>query len=134
MLVGVCSADEIALSVLTTVIGHQVEKGWAIVDAGWMAMSRDRGTQKQKRDFGYGQVCGLDGAVLDGYMLSGANQEHGILSREGAPDTDIATHFPIGTRLRILPNHACATGAQFPEYQALGEDGVLQPWGRFHGW
>ncbi|MEG1771608.1 MAG: alanine racemase, partial [Comamonas sp.] len=42
--VGVCSEDEIALSVLTTVIGHQADKGWAIVDAGWMAMSRDRGT------------------------------------------------------------------------------------------
>ncbi|PMY05464.1 alanine racemase, partial [Pseudomonas sp. GW460-13] len=42
--VGVCTEDEMALSVLTTVIGHQPEKGWAIVDAGWMAMSRDRGT------------------------------------------------------------------------------------------
>ena len=132
--VGVCSTDEIALSVLTTVIGHQAEKGWAIVDAGWMAMSRDRGTQKQKRDYGYGQVCGLDGRVLGGYVLSGANQEHGILSHEGAPDTDIAARFPLGTRVRILPNHACATGAQFPEYHALSEDGLLQPWGRFHGW
>jgi D-serine deaminase-like pyridoxal phosphate-dependent protein len=55
--VGVCGIDDIALSVLTTVIGHQEDKGWAIVDAGWMAMSRDRGTQKQKRDFGLGQVC-----------------------------------------------------------------------------
>src|SRR5690606_20778825 len=35
--IGVCRMDEIALSVLTTVIGHQEEKGWAIVDAGWMA-------------------------------------------------------------------------------------------------
>src|SRR5690606_27335938 len=47
--IGVCTMDEIALSVLTTVIGHQQDKGWAIVDAGWMAMSRDRGTQAQKR-------------------------------------------------------------------------------------
>jgi D-serine deaminase-like pyridoxal phosphate-dependent protein len=132
--VGVCGEGDIALSVLTTVIGHQVEKGWAIVDAGWMAMSRDRGTQKQKRDFGYGQVCAADGTVLEGYVLSGANQEHGILSREGEADTDIAARFPIGTRLRILPNHACATGAQFPEYHAVAEDGGLQTWGRFHGW
>ena len=132
--IGVCTEADIALSVLTTVIGHQAEKGWAIVDAGWMAMSRDRGTQKQKRDFGYGQVCDIDGKVLDGYVLSGANQEHGILSREGAPDTDIAARFPIGTRLRILPNHACATGAQFPEYHALSEEGALKTWGRFHGW
>lgn len=34
--VGVCELDEIALSVLTTVIGHQQEKGWIMVDAGWM--------------------------------------------------------------------------------------------------
>jgi D-serine deaminase-like pyridoxal phosphate-dependent protein len=35
------------------------------------------------------------------------------------PEQDITTRFPIGTQLRILPNHACATGAQFPEYHAV---------------
>ncbi len=132
--VGVCTTDEIAMSVLTTVIGHQEEKGWAIVDAGWMAMSRDRGTQKQKHDFGYGQVCAEDGVVLDGYLMSGANQEHGIVSRAGEPDLGIAERFPIGTRLRILPNHACATAAQFPEYQVLPPEGGVQAWPRFYGW
>jgi len=132
--IGVCTTDDIALSVLTTVIGHQPEKGWAIVDAGWMAMSRDRGTQKQQHDFGYGQVCDAEGEVLAGYVLSGANQEHGILSREGAPDTDIAKRFPIGTQLRILPNHACATGAQHPEYHALAENGEVATWRRLYGW
>ena len=132
--VGVCTNGEIALSVLTTVIGHQQEKGWAIVDAGWMAMSRDRGTQKQKHDFGFGQACTEDGTVLDGYLLSGANQEHGILSRVGEPDQDIATRFPVGMRLRILPNHACATGAQHPEYQAVQADGRIETWPRFYGW
>ncbi|HEY1228301.1 MAG TPA: alanine racemase, partial [Ramlibacter sp.] len=78
--VGVCAPQDIALSVLTTVIGHQPEKGWAIVDAGWMAMSRDRGTQRQPHDYGYGQVCDASGEVVDGYVLSGANQEHGIVS------------------------------------------------------
>ncbi len=46
---------------LTEVIGHQAEKGWVIVDAGWMAMSRDRGTQRQKIDYGYGAVCDVGG-------------------------------------------------------------------------
>lgn len=132
--VGVCRTDDIALSVLTAVIGHQADKGWAIVDAGWMAMSRDRGTAKQRRDFGYGQVCAVDGTVLPGYLLSGANQEHGIVSREGAPDPNIAERFPVGTLLRILPNHACATGAQFPEYRALASDGTTARWPRFYGW
>lgn len=132
--VGVNDTSEIALSVLTAVIGHQKEKGWAIVDAGWMAMSRDRGTQRQKRDFGYGLVCLEDGQVLDEYLMSGANQEHGIISRLGTPDLDIEQRFPIGTRLRILPNHACATGAQHPVYQALSPDGSIQAWPRFYGW
>ena len=131
--VGVCTPQDIALSVLTTVIGHQPDKGWAIVDAGWMAMSRDRGTQKQKHDYGYGQVCGLDGEVVPGYVLGGANQEHGVLSREGEPDPDIVRRFPVGTQLRILPNHACATAAQFPQYEAV-DAGGLHEWPRFYGW
>lgn len=136
--VGVCALDDIALSVVTTVIGHQSEKGWAIIDAGWMAMSRDRGTSKQSHDFGYGQVCTLDGTPIPAFVMTSANQEHGIVSRvdpAGPGDEgDIAALFPIGTRLRILPNHACATGAQFPEYHALATNGDLAVWERFHGW
>ena len=132
--VGVCRTDDIALSVLSTVIGHQADKGWAIVDAGWMAMSRDRGTGKQARDYGYGQVCTAAGEPIDGYLLSAANQEHGILSRVGNPDLQIATRFPLGTQLRILPNHACATGAQFPRYHAVDESGDVHEWERFYGW
>lgn len=137
--VGVCALDDIALSVLATVIGHQHEKGWVIVDAGWMAMSRDRGTSAQQQDYGYGLPCTLDGRPLDGWIMSGANQEHGILSRApggAAPAAadDLRARFPIGTRLRILPNHACATGAQFPEYFAVSETGATAAWKRFYGW
>ncbi|MGV2292855.1 DSD1 family PLP-dependent enzyme [Trinickia sp. YCB016] len=139
--VGVCSIDDIALSVVATVIGHQPEKNWVILDAGWMAMSRDRGTSKQAHDFGYGLPCALDGTPLNGWEMSGANQEHGILSPAkpelaggGSQDESLATRFPIGAKLRILPNHACATGAQFPEYHALSDDGETTVWSRFHGW
>ena len=131
--VGVASMDDVALSVLTTVIGHQHEKGWALVDAGWMAMSRDRGTEKQSHDYGYGQVCDVAGHAIDGYTITSANQEHGILSRAGEVDGDIAKRFPVGTVLRILPNHACATAAQFPEYVAVGDESP-QNWARFYGW
>jgi D-serine deaminase-like pyridoxal phosphate-dependent protein len=132
--IGVCSMQDLSLSVLTTVIGHQPEKGWAIVDAGWMAMSRDRGTQEQQQDFGYGQVCNETGTPIEGYVMGSANQEHGIVCRTGAADTDITRRFPVGMRLRILPNHACATGAQHPAYQAVLPDGQVQTWPRFYGW
>ncbi|WP_061123030.1 alanine racemase [Caballeronia catudaia] len=130
--VGACTTSDIALSVLTSVIGHQPDKGWVIVDAGWMAMSRDRGTSKQMHDYGYGLACGLDGTPLEACALVGANQEHGILAVEHADD--VARRFPIGMKLRILPNHACATGAQYPEYHALASDGNTVAWPRFHGW
>jgi D-serine deaminase-like pyridoxal phosphate-dependent protein len=132
--VGVCETGDLALSVLTTVIGHQVDKGWAILDAGWMAMSRDRGTAKQAHDYGYGQPCTLDGTPLEGYALTGANQEHGILANVDHPDRDISEHLPVGTRLLVLPNHACATGAQFPAYHARSGEGEVVVWNRFYGW
>lgn len=132
--VGVCRPDEIALSVLATVIGHQAGKGWLLTDAGWMALSRDRGTQSQTVDYGYGAVCDEDGQLIDGLRMSSANQEHGILSWQDGRSDDLAARWPIGTRLRILPNHACATGAQFPQYHALLPDGSTQTWERFHGW
>lgn len=132
--IGVCQADELALSVLTTVIGHQQDKGWIITDAGWMAMSCDRGTQRQRQDFGYGQVCTEAGDWIDGARVTGANQEHGIITLGASDSEDIATRYPIGSRLRILPNHACATGAQFPDYHALDADGTVHTWSRLHGW
>jgi len=131
--VGICRADDLALSVLTTVIGHQPEKGWVLVDAGWMALSRDRGTQRQHRDFGYGQVCDLDGTWLEGALLSGANQEHGMISFAGGAPADLEQRFPVGSRLRVLPNHACATGGQFDHYHAVDATGALTAWSRLHG-
>ena len=143
--VGVCSLDELALSVLTTVIGHRPDKGWAIVDAGWMAMSRDRGTQRQKTDYRYGVVCDAALNPIDDLLLTGTNQEHGIVSRreglahqdladQDLADHDIARRLPIGTQLRILPNHACATGAQFADYHVLTRAGGVEIWRRFGGW
>jgi D-serine deaminase-like pyridoxal phosphate-dependent protein len=115
---GVCEVDDIAISVLVTVIGHQPEKGWVITDGGWMALSRDRGTSAQATDHGYGVVCDAAGRVLPDLVMSGANQEHGIISRrDGAPWA--AESLPVGTRLRILPNHACATAAQYEAYHVL---------------
>lgn len=132
--INVCTVDDIALSVLATVIGHQPEKGWTILDAGWMAMSRDRGTQKQKLDQGYGLVCDLNGRPLADLILVGANQEHGIMAHRDGRVAG-ALHLPVGTQVRILPNHACPTAAQYSHYQVLGPgDEITAQWPRFNGW
>lgn len=129
---GVCQLSDIALSVLTTVIGHQPEKGWTIVDAGWMALSRDRGTASQAVDQGYGVVCDIHGVPLQDMIVVAANQEHGIVAaRDGCAGV---APFPVGTQLRILPNHACATAAQHGGYHLTGEQAPAAYWPRFSGW
>lgn len=130
---GVCTVNDIALSVLATVIGHQREKSWLITDAGWMAMSRDRGTARQQVDQGYGLVCDAAGRPIEGLIVADANQEHGIVARRDRGPIDLA-RFPIGSRLRVLPNHACATAAQFAEYQVLRGGRPAEVWERFGGW
>lgn len=132
--VGSCTIDDIALTVLATVIGHQRDKGWIITDAGWMALSRDRGTAPQAVDQGYGLACDIAGRPYPDLIVRDANQEHGIVAvRKGAaaglPD------LPVGARLRILPNHACATGAQHDRYHVVA-DGRLsgEVWPRINGW
>lgn len=130
---GVCETGDIALSVLCTVIGHQHEKGWLITDAGWMAMSRDRGTARQAVDQGYGLVCDLAGRPLPDLVMIDANQEHGILRHRADPAA--TPMLPVGTLLRILPNHACATAAQHAAYAVVaGGTGIEAQWPRFGGW
>lgn len=131
---GVCRLEDIAISVLGCVIGHQPEKHWIIVDVGWMAVSRDRGTRAQTVDQGYGLVADLDGDIFGDLVLEGVNQEHGIIAdRDGGP-IDLS-RFPVGTYLRVLPNHACATAAQHDRYLVVdGGIEVVETWDRFNGW
>lgn len=131
---GVCRTDDIALSVLGTVIGHRPDKGWTLIDAGWMAMSRDRGTASQAVDQGYGLVCDVDGRPIADLIVAGANQEHGILAHRSGK-VEGALQLPVGTQVRILPNHACSTAAQYREYQVVHEGReVVATWPRFNGW
>jgi D-serine deaminase-like pyridoxal phosphate-dependent protein len=133
--IGVCTIDDIALSLLSTVIGHQREKGWILVDAGWMALSRDRGTARQAVDQGYGLVCDQHGRPFGDLIVADTNQEHGILAlRPGSSGT--LPDLSIGDRVRILPNHACATGAQHDRYHVLsgGTQSIEAVWPRFGGW
>jgi D-serine deaminase-like pyridoxal phosphate-dependent protein len=133
--VGVCATDDLAISVLATVIGTKPEKGWILVDAGWMALSRDRGTAAQRVDQGYGLVCDLAGKPYPDLIVTQASQEHGVLAiRPGAaarlPD------LPIGAKVRILPNHGCATASQHESYHVVSTGGrtVEARWPRIRGW
>lgn len=130
--VGVCSQTDIALSVLTTIIGHQAERNWAICDAGWMAMSRDRGTSGQEIDQGYGVVLDANGAPLGDMILARTNQEHGMIESRDEPARPL--ELKLGDRVRVLPNHACSTASQYDNYHVIEEGRVIANWSRINGW
>ena len=125
---GVREIDDIALSVLVTVIGHQPDRGWIITDGGWMSLSRDRGTAKQQ---GYGVVRDTS----ENLIVTSANQEHGIVARADGRIPDFPQYL-VGSLLRILPNHACATGAQHSYYNVVegSNPQILARWDRINGW
>lgn len=133
---GVCEVEDIALSTLVSVIGHQAERGWLITDGGWMALSRDRGTARQAVDQGYGLVRDIRGdGTEDDLIVVSANQEHGVLARRDGKPVDPA-RYPVGTLLRVLPNHACAMAAQHSEYQVVSGHAleIVDTWPRINGW
>jgi D-serine deaminase-like pyridoxal phosphate-dependent protein len=127
-----CAIDDIAISVLTSVIGHK--PGTILTDAGFLALSRDRGTAGLPVDYGYGAVVEADsGAMLDDVIVSATNQEHGIVTARSG-DLDVR-RFPVGSRIRILPNHACATAAAYDRYFVTnGSAEVVEVWERVNGW
>jgi len=131
---GVCAITDIAISVFTEVIGFRHHAGEWLVDAGWMALSRDRGTASQEIDYGYGVVCDESGQRVDDIIVRATSQEHGILARRDGKAIEPG-RFEVGQRLRILPNHACATAAQHDGYWLVGEDlAAGRFWSRTHGW
>jgi D-serine deaminase-like pyridoxal phosphate-dependent protein len=131
---GTCAIGDIAISVLASVIGHNRKHGRVLIDAGFLALSRDRGTADLPIDWGYGAVCdAATGEMLERVIVSSTNQEHGIItSRSGEIDFD---RFPVGSRVKILPNHACATAAAHERYHVTdGGERVVDLWERINGW
>jgi D-serine deaminase-like pyridoxal phosphate-dependent protein len=130
---GTCAIDDIAISVIASVIGHNRQHGRVLIDAGFLALSRDRGTADLPVDWGYGAVCDASGEVMEEVTVSSTNQEHGIIAaRSGEIDFG---RFPVGSRVRILPNHACATAAAYDRYFVTnGGEQIVDVWERVNGW
>lgn len=131
---GTCSIEDIAIGVIASVIGHNREHGRALIDAGFLALSRDRGTADLPVDWGYGAVCDpASGEVIEDVTVSSTNQEHGIITaRSGEIDFD---RFSVGSRVIVLPNHACATAAAYDRYFVTeGSERIAGVWNRVNGW
>jgi D-serine deaminase-like pyridoxal phosphate-dependent protein len=111
--------------VLTTVIGSYPDRRTVIVDAGALALSKDLGPDHIDPRFGFGVVCDENLRPMT-MRLVALSQEHGKI--EG----DVVV--PVGTRLRIIPNHSCLTAAMYDIFHVLESGKVVDQWRPVRGW
>jgi D-serine deaminase-like pyridoxal phosphate-dependent protein len=132
---GTCTMQDIAVSVLATVVSHHPARNHVLIDAGGLALSKDTGANRNVPGTGYGRVCRPDEPLpLDGMNVHDVHQEHGLLGGPDAPKVDFAAH-PPGSRLRVLPNHSCMTGAMYDRYYVTdGGSEIVAEWDRVNGW
>ncbi|TVQ32211.1 MAG: D-TA family PLP-dependent enzyme [Geminicoccaceae bacterium] len=107
---GVCTWDDCALTVLTTVVSVPTEHR-AIIDAGSKVLTSDLlGLD------GHGHVLGRPDIVID--QLS---EEHGRLVSQGP------IGLRVGDRVRIVPNHACVVSNMLDHVVTVRGDRIDGP-------
>jgi D-serine deaminase-like pyridoxal phosphate-dependent protein len=120
--------------VLASIISMRRERRQIVIDAGGLALSKDRGTMTSAHDYGYGLVTDLAGqAVFGDLIIAGVHQEHGEIR-------DVPHHIfdqlQIGSKVRILPNHVCMTAAMYDRLHVVNSEtqSVVDIWQRTNGW
>jgi D-serine deaminase-like pyridoxal phosphate-dependent protein len=131
---GAHGETDIAVSVLATVISHKPEHNQIVIDAGGLALSKDRATAAlEGGDLGYGLVVDIKGEPSYGRLVvGGVHQEHGEIRGDAPLPFE---QLPIGAKVRVLPNHVCMTAAAYDRCLVVeGETGISGVWHRVNGW
>jgi D-serine deaminase-like pyridoxal phosphate-dependent protein len=105
---GTCAPETIALTALATVMSRSPDH--LILDTGSKVLGADRAAYST----GFGRLLDHPDA-----RLTGLSEHHG---------TVIGVDLPIGTRVRVVPNHVCATVNLADEYLVHSPDSALSTW------
>ncbi|MBR0649180.1 DSD1 family PLP-dependent enzyme [Roseomonas terrae] len=131
--IGTHGMGDIAVTVLSAVTGRKPDRNAVLVDAGAIALSKDRSTEKAPKDYGFGLMLDSDGKPAFGEaIVARTHQEHGEVRGDRALPFD---RLPIGALVRIAPNHTCLTVAAHDRYYVVdGSRDVIATWDRVNGW
>jgi D-serine deaminase-like pyridoxal phosphate-dependent protein len=127
---GSCSFDDCALTVLAAVVHRDRTRRRVVLDAGAVALSKDRGPVEFDSECGFGRVLDLTGGDL-GLRVTSLSQEHGEVL---VGDEALLDRLKVGARVRVLANHSCLTAAQHAHYHVLEGGRVVDLWEIHRGW
>jgi D-serine deaminase-like pyridoxal phosphate-dependent protein len=127
---GTCSLEDCALTVLSAVVHRDLRRGKVVIDAGAIALSKDRGPVEFDPGCGYGRLLDLEGTDL-GVRIDALSQEHGEAT---ALEASLIERLTVGTRVRVVPNHSCLTAAQHSYYNVIANEHVVDRWKVQGGW
>jgi D-serine deaminase-like pyridoxal phosphate-dependent protein len=127
---GSCSFDDCALTVLAAIVHRDRARRKIVLDAGAIALSKDRGPVEFDPSCGYGRVLDLEGREL-GLRVGSLSQEHGEVCVE---DGRLLDALRVGARVRVLANHSCLSAAQHSHYHVLEAGRIVDRWEIQRGW
>ncbi|MCA1630214.1 MAG: alanine racemase, partial [Acidobacteria bacterium] len=127
---GSCRFDDCALTVLASVVHRDRVRRKVVIDAGAIALSKDRGAVELEPSCGYGRVLDVEGNELN-LRVDAVSQEHGQIRVEDEATFEL---LRVGSRVRVLANHSCLTAAQHPYYNVLEGERVVDRWEIQGGW
>ena len=121
--IGTCAPADCALTVLASVVSRR--PAHAVIDAGALALSKDAGPVHLGAAWRWGMGAVFEdeaayraGRPSERLCLAGLSQEHGVVSGP----------LPVGSRLRVLPNHSCLAVPCFDAYWVVRGDEVVGRW------
>jgi D-serine deaminase-like pyridoxal phosphate-dependent protein len=127
---GSCDFGDCALTVLASVVHRDRARRKVVLDAGAIALSKDRGPADIDPSCGFGRVLDLEGADT-GARVASLSQEHGEVSVE---DPSLLERMRVGSRVRVLANHSCLAAAQHTHYNVIEGERVVDRWEIHRGW
>lgn len=127
---GSCSFADCALTVLGAVVHRDRARKKVVIDAGAIALSKDRGAVDVDGRCDYGRVLDLTGNDLN-VRVESLSQEHGVCA---VKDDATFDGLKVGSRVRVLANHSCLTAAQHSHYHVLEQGRIVDRWEIHRGW
>ena len=117
----VIELNQIALSVLATVVSQNSD--YFIIDAGSKTLSSDQGAHGMPGMEGFGLVYPADRFEDTDHemIVTRLSEEHGVVIRK---DFDL----PIGSKVRLVPNHSCVVANLLDTYAVLKDGQIVEQW------